>query len=470
MGRYVLSSGGRAGSRERTQSAEQVRTAFAALFAAAANVVEGPSASGRRALIVFDIDPAEVEAKIAQLPPGAILEPEVRFTTAADFSLRVIGPRGPVDSGYVAASWKSPAGQHAHGFADLDTSGRCVLSVPDGCAITGLLACAGDHWSRMLPKLVDPLEVHALPAGPTAWWHEMLGGASHDPTRGRGVSVGVIDTGVGPHPALAHVHDVGAFVGSPERDGSDHVSHGTHVCGLIGARPPNGELAGLAPGVRLCSARVFSPGEPYTNQAWIAAALDHLVEDAQVNLVNMSLGSRSRSLALKQSILDAMESGVLCICAAGNTRESAMFPAAYEETVTVTAIGLDGWGPPDSLAATARPEEPERFGDLDGASVFFAGFSCTSPSVDCGAPGVGIVSAVPIGASGAYADMNGTSMAAPLVTAAVAAIVANNEEYWTSVLRERPRVARRLLHESCRLPTGMSRNLVGYGVPSVAGT
>ena len=52
------------------------------------------------------------------------------------------------------------------------------------------------------------------------------------------IKVGVIDSGCGPHPALDHVTDFGSYIDGEydQNGGLDSGSHGTHVCGTIGAR------------------------------------------------------------------------------------------------------------------------------------------------------------------------------------------------------------------------------------------
>jgi subtilisin family serine protease len=169
--------------------------------------------------------------------------------------------------------------------------------------------------------------------GPLAWWHRALGVSDPDPTRGSGIKVGVIDTGVGPHGCLSHVTSVGSFIDLVFNGGggADVESHGSHVCGTIGARPENDlDFMGIAPGVDLFSARVFPPGRG-ANQADIADALDSLSKDHQVDLINLSLGAPSPSNIERDAIRDALERGTLCVCAAANSAGPVEFPAAFPE-------------------------------------------------------------------------------------------------------------------------------------------
>ena len=84
------------------------------------------------------------------------------------------------------------------------------------------------------------IDLPALPKfGPLSWWHLVVGMARYARNRGDGIKIGVIDTGVGPHPYLSHVKRLGSTAGgkynsSPEA-GADVEQHGTHVSGIIAA-------------------------------------------------------------------------------------------------------------------------------------------------------------------------------------------------------------------------------------------
>ena len=80
---------------------------------------------------------------------------------------------------------------------------------------------------------------------------------------GQGVTVGIIDTGCGPHPDLPIAGGVNTVVGQdPQRFEDNGDQHGTHVAGIVGARgqAPLG-MAGLAPSAVLRSYRVFAKGK-----------------------------------------------------------------------------------------------------------------------------------------------------------------------------------------------------------------
>jgi len=330
---------------------------------------------------------------------------------------------------------------------------------------------AGGFWGLSVRGPRDGLVVDCppLPAdGPGAWWHEALGVQRHSKTRGRGIRVGVIDTGTGPNACLDHVGDVGSFVeGLFDPDGgADSAAHGSHVAGIIGARPvADGQYAGIAPGANLFAARVFPP-EGGANQMDIADALDRLSEGDSVDLVNLSLGAPVGSAIEQDAIRDALDRGTLCVCAAGNSAGPVSYPAAFPETVAVAALGSEGREPAGTPSAGRLPAEPGLFG---ANGLYLANFSCFGPEITCAAPGVGIVSTVPAteGDDAPYAAFDGTSMASPLACGALAAILSVSSAY-KALPRDATRAAfaRRLLRERCT-SIGLLPIHEGQGVPLV---
>jgi subtilisin family serine protease len=307
-----------------------------------------------------------------------------------------------------------------------------------------LVEPAGVAWSVVVPqpRAGQRIEIPALPrSGPLGWWHHLMGATRFAEQRGAGIRVGIVDTGVGPHPYLSHVRGVGAFVdGQWQREEGavlDARDHGTHVSGLIGARPPqgSGDYAGLAPGAELLMARVFTANGG-GNQGDIAQAVDVLAA-GPVDLINMSLEGGYSALE-RDAIFSALGLGALCICAAGNQNGAAVgFPAGLPECVAVSAVGLLGARAPGSVASMNLPSEADRFTPY---GLFLAGFSSIGPQVACTAPGNGIISTVPAseGLPAPYADMSGTSMAAPLTTGALAVLLSQDPVY-----RQLPRDWRR---------------------------
>jgi subtilisin len=235
---------------------------------------------------------------------------------------------------------------------------------------------------------------------------------------GTGVTVGVVDTGVGPHPHLDVAGGRNTVAGESEADFADTGDgHGTHVAGIIAGRgrPPDG-ARGLAPGVSLRAYRVFGAGAGGASNFAILKAIDRAVGDG-CDLVNLSLGGGPRDPAVASAVHDARAAGTLVVAAAGNDgRGPVAFPAADPLCLAVSALGVKGTFPRWSV------EEGDvlgPFGTTD-PNEFVAAFSNVGPEIDLTGPGVGVVSTVP----GGYVPMSGTSMACPAVVGFAARLLA----------------------------------------------
>jgi subtilisin len=275
---------------------------------------------------------------------------------------------------------------------------------------------------------------------------------------GSGVTVGVIDTGSGPHPDLQIEGGVNTVLGeSPNDFGDNGEGHGTHVAGIIAARglPPRG-LRGLAPGVTLRSYRVFGKNKPSASNFAIAKAIDQAVTD-QCDLINMSLGGGAPDEATRVAIEDARAQGTLAIVAAGNDdRSPVSFPASDALAIAVSALGRKGTFP---KGTTESGDVAAPFGT--DKNNFVAGFSNIGLEIDLIGSGVGILSTVP----GGYGPMSGTSMACPAVTGFAARLLARRAD-----IRNMPRgparsdaVAQALFEAAT--PLGFAPKFEGHGLP-----
>lgn len=241
-----------------------------------------------------------------------------------------------------------------------------------------------------------------------------------DESAGRGLKVGVVDTGAGPHPDLVLAGGASTVTGEDPTDFADVDEHGTHVSGIIAARghAPTG-VRGVAPGVDLYMYRVFgkkSVGNPAggASNFAIIKAIERAVADG-CDLINMSLGGGPADVATEDAISFAHEHGTLCFVATGNDgRQPVSFPASFSLSLAVGAMGRKGTFPANTTDApnTAAPFGTDR-------KNFVAAFSNIGPNVDFIAPGVGIISSVP----GGYAPLSGTSMACPMAVGVAARLL-----------------------------------------------
>lgn len=244
---------------------------------------------------------------------------------------------------------------------------------------------------------------------------------------GAGVVVGVIDTGYRPHSDLAaNILPGYDFISDSSRagdgDGRDYDAqdpggyacqsywHGTHVAGTIAAVTNNGQgVAGIAYGAKILPLRVLGCQGGYESD--IADAIlwgsGNTVSGLPYNptparVLNLSLGtSGSCSITYSAAVNAARSRGTVVIAAAGNDASTA------DQFTPANCPGV--------VSVAATDEQGQK-----------ASFSNYGSSVSLAAPGTSIVSTFNTGTYGpaedTYANLQGTSMAAPHV-AGVAALI-----------------------------------------------
>jgi subtilisin family serine protease len=207
------------------------------------------------------------------------------------------------------------------------------------------------------------------------------------------VRVGLIDGGVdAEHPAFATRRPQLSGCGGKSVPGA----HGTAVASLFVGRAA--QFHGAAPGAELHAVDVYCGGDlPGGRVRDIVLGLSELMA-AQVRIINISIVGPDNAV-LAAVVRKVLAQSILIVAAAGNDGPNAkpLYPAAYPGVVAVT--GVD-----------AREKVLLEAGS--GAHVSFA------------APGADMVAAVP---GGRYANVRGTSYAAPLVAGLLARLQAGGE-------------------------------------------
>ena len=169
-------------------------------------------------------------------------------------------------------------------------------------------------------------------------------------TRGAGVNVAIIDTGIDiTHPDLAAAYAGGFNTFDSAKQPLDDYGHGTHVAGIIAAADNAFGTVGVAPGVKLWAVKVLT-SDGQGDDEHLIAALDWVIgkkrEIGGQWVVNMSLGAPGGTDALAQGVQRAVEAGILLVAAAGNSgKEKLLFPAVYDGVISVGAVDsqLKGW-------------------------------------------------------------------------------------------------------------------------------
>ena len=164
-----------------------------------------------------------------------------------------------------------------------------------------------------------------------------------DETKGKDVTVAVIDTGISQVPDLRDTKFTEGYdFVNDQADVRDDNGHGTHVAGTIAqATNNNFGVAGIAYEATLMPLKVLSSGGGGT-VADIAEAI-RFAADNGADVINMSLGGGGESGLMKEAIDYAHSKGVVVIAAAGNSgRNAAEYPARYPHVIGVSALDSAG--------------------------------------------------------------------------------------------------------------------------------
>jgi type VII secretion-associated serine protease mycosin len=211
-------------------------------------------------------------------------------------------------------------------------------------------------------------------------------------TRGNGVTVAVVDTGVDAgHPQLAG--QVVRSIDVSKTDSRDCLGHGTKVAGIIAAadqRDRDRAFVGIAPRAKILSVK-------YTNQEHsngadpnLARAIRTAADAKGVQVINVS-STAPDTPDLRAAVTYAQSRDILIVAAAGNVqdeqkgKELPAYPAGYDGVVGVAAVDESGQ---------------------------ITDFSNVRTQIAVAAPGQNIISTWP---GGGYAVDQGTSFATPFV-------------------------------------------------------
>ncbi|MGH3376973.1 MAG: type VII secretion-associated serine protease mycosin [Actinoallomurus sp.] len=177
-------------------------------------------------------------------------------------------------------------------------------------------------------------------------------------TRGGGVVVAVVDTGVSAaSPALAGAVLPGRDVTTNHAGNTDCTGHGTFVAGLLAARPVAGSgLVGIAPAARILPIRVTA-SEDDLDPGRLAAGIRAAV-DGGARVVAVTARLPSAPSALRAAVAHAAARDVVVVAStdASDMSSSAgpVYPAALPGVVAVASRGSDG-KPADLSPSGAAP-------------------------------------------------------------------------------------------------------------------
>lgn len=231
-------------------------------------------------------------------------------------------------------------------------------------------------------------------------------GQAWEITKGsKDVVLAVVDTGVDSnHPSLQNQ------ISENNNDSTDLHGHGTAVAGVIAADDTKGEVAGVAPGIKLFPIK-FNNGninnffDEALGKSYFESAVDLAIANG-ASIINMSFGVQSNQdmQVVRKGLDKASAAGILVVAGAGNSCKNidiekfypASFTNEYDNIITVTSFQENG---------------------TFNNSTFGCGDNYGRLSVTLAAPGVNIL--VPKN-QGGYDTTSGTSFATPHVAGTAA--------------------------------------------------
>lgn len=243
-------------------------------------------------------------------------------------------------------------------------------------------------------------------------WEAIQGDQVHDRLKSAGarprkqVLIAILDTGVD----AQHEDLKNAFLSKGSGNDTDPVGHGTHCAGIAAAVSNNGiGIASLIPDssfVRVTSIKVLNASGMGNQQATIQGILQ--AADMGADVISLSLGSPSsdiRQRAYSEAVKYANAKGAIVVAAAGNSNQNSKnySPANAKGIIAVSALDVN-----QSKAPFSNTVE-----DIGYAVA---------------APGVKIMSTYP---NLQYKELNGTSMATPMVAGLIGLLKSFNPQLTT---------------------------------------
>ncbi|MEM4992460.1 S8 family peptidase [Priestia sp. SB1] len=211
---------------------------------------------------------------------------------------------------------------------------------------------------------------------------------------GKGVKIGVLDTGIDYHHSDLNIKGGTAPVDRNEGTNyMDYVGHGTFVAGIIASRK-----TGIAPDAEVYAIKSISDSG---DGSWsnIIRGIDWAINN-KMDILNMSVGTSEYSRGLEEAINKAYEKGIFIVAPVGNNgydkSSNVTYPAKFKHVFAVGSVDITG----------------KR-----------SNFSSVGNEIDTMAPGQEIFST---SLNNSYDYNSGTSMASPYVAAAAALIKSAN--------------------------------------------
>jgi serine protease AprX len=263
---------------------------------------------------------------------------------------------------------------------------------------------------------------------------------------GSGIGVAVVDSGISAHSALTNKVVANVSFVTGDSSVNDAFGHGTHIAGII-AGSANAAASvtplytgGVAPGVKLINVRVLGANGTGLTSDVIAGVNWAINNRATYNIrvINLSLGhpvfESASTDPLCLAVQRAVNAGIVVVASAGNSGKSAdgrtvlgSITSPGNAPAALTVGALNTWGTVsrgDDSVTTYSSRGPTRFDNIVKPDLAAPG----NKVISLQAAGSNLAAMYPFlhmagSGSNAYLQLSGTSMAAPMVSGAVALLL-----------------------------------------------
>ncbi|NNV56154.1 S8 family peptidase [Limnovirga soli] len=173
---------------------------------------------------------------------------------------------------------------------------------------------------------------------PQLWMH----------SKGKGVGVAVIDTGI--NPSISNLkYNTDIFYSYNKTSVLDSFGHGTHCAGIIGADHNSNEIFGVAPESHLTICKISEDDFISENDTIrYAEAIEWCNEHDFIHIISISWGSIINNGAtlkrIQDAINDAARKNKIIICSIGDASQfndpGPVYPAALKNTISIGVIPI----------------------------------------------------------------------------------------------------------------------------------
>jgi serine protease len=240
-------------------------------------------------------------------------------------------------------------------------------------------------------------------------------------TRGEGIRVAVLDTGIDAKHAdlIANYKGGYDFIHNdpdPDDEGNESYMHGTLMAGIIAAADNGLGIVGVAPRAEIYALKIFGSDDNAHSSA-IIAAIDWAIAN-KMHVLSCSFGGDGKVGLEEAAYRRAADAGIVVIASTGNdSRMGLRYPGAYESVISVGAVdrqralaSFSNWGPQiDFVAPGVDVLSTAITGKAMGGGVLFDDGSAIFGSWVAGDAGAEAIGPVFNASQGRAGDFNAAS-------------------------------------------------------------